>query len=71
MINANFMVDQEDLKKVKISEPTVIKFINTSNINFLGETGMKMASAGFKFIVTKKLAEELIKDKIAVELNDS
>ena len=32
---------------------------------------MKMASAGFKFIVTKKLAEELIKDKIAVELNDS
>ena len=66
MIEANFIVDPEELKKVIISNPVTIKFIDISKIDFLGETGLKMASAGFKFIVTQKLAEKLIKEKIAI-----
>ena len=70
MINANFIVDPNDLKKVVVPDAITIKFIDISRINFLGETGKKMALAGFKFLVTKKLAEKLIKDKIAVLASD-
>ena len=41
MINANFIVDPDDLKKVIISDPVSIRFIDPSRINFLGETGME------------------------------
>ena len=67
MIEANFIVDPNDLKKVVVPDAITIKFIDISRINFLGETGKKMALTGFKFLVTKKLAEKLIKDKIAVK----
>ena len=33
MINANFIVDPNDLKNVIVYQPTVIQFINTSNID--------------------------------------
>lgn len=62
----DFIVDPEELKQVKILQPIVIKFIDISNVNFLGETGKRMALAGFKFIVTEKLAEQLIKNKCAI-----
>ena len=68
MIDANFIVDPDELKKVIILNPVTIKFIDISKIDFLGETGLKMASAGFKFIVTRKLADKLIKEKIAIIL---
>jgi hypothetical protein len=70
MINANFIVDPDDLKKVIISDPVSIRFIDPSRINFLGETGMKMAYAGFKFIVTKTMAKDLIENNIAVKITD-
>jgi len=66
MLEANFIVDPEDLKKVIVPHPVAITFIDISKIKFLGETGMKMAAAGFRFFVTKKLAEELIKENIAI-----
>jgi len=65
MIEANFIVDPNDLKKVIVPQPIAITFIDISKIDFLGETGMKMARAGFRFFVTKKLAEKLIKENIA------
>ena len=70
MIEANFIVDPDDLKKVIVPHPIVITFIDISKITFLGETGMKMAAAGFRFLVTKKLAEKLIKQKIAIQRFD-
>ena len=69
MIEANFIVDPAELKKVIILNPVTIKFIDISKIDFLGETGLKMAASGFKFIVTQKLAEKLIKEKIAISLS--
>jgi hypothetical protein len=66
MIKADFIVDSEYLKKVIIKDPVAIKFIDISNIKFLGETGKKMALAGFKFFVTKKLADKLVQNKEAV-----
>ena len=63
---SNFIVDPEHLKNVIVEDPVAIKFVNISNVTFLGETGKKMAKAGFKFIVTRKLAEELIKNKEAI-----
>ena len=53
LIEANFIVDPNDLKKVVVPDAITIKFIDISRINFLGETGKKMALAGFKFLVTK------------------
>ena len=64
MIEANFIIDPDELKKVIIPNPT--KFIDIAKIDFLG---LKMAASGFKFIVTRKLAEKLIKDKIAISLS--
>ena len=66
MIKANFIVDPNELKKVIVPESIGIKFIDISKIDFLGETGLKMAKAGFRFLVTKQLAEKLIKSKIAI-----
>jgi len=66
MIEANFIIDPDELKKVIIPNPVPIKFIDISKIDFLG---LKMAASGFKFIVTRKLAEKLIKDKIAISLS--
>ena len=70
MLQANFIIDPQDLKKVVVPQPIVIKFINPSKIDFLGETGMKMAKAGFRFFITKPIAEQLIKDNIAIEDNE-
>ena len=66
MIKADFIVDPEYLKKVIIKDQVAIKFVDISNIKFLGETGKKMALAGFKFFVTKKLADKLVQNKEAV-----
>ena len=66
MINADFIVDPQDLKKVIVKNPVTIKFVDISNITFLGETGKKMALAGFKFFVTKKLADKLVENKEAI-----
>ena len=66
MIEANFIIDPDELKKVIIPNPVPIKFIDISKIDFLG---LKMAASGFKFIVTRKLAEKLIKEKIAISLS--
>ena len=66
MIEANFIIDPDELKKVIIPNPVPIKFIDISKIDFLG---LKMAASGFKFIVTQKLAEKLIKEKIAISLS--
>ena len=65
-IKADFIVDPEYLKKVKVEDPVAVKIINISNITFLGETGKKMAEAGFKFFFTRKLAEKLVRDKDAI-----
>jgi len=65
-IKADFIVDPEYLKKVKVEDAVAVKIINISNITFLGETGKKMAEAGFKFLITRKLAEKLVKDKDAI-----
>ena len=64
----DFIIDPEELKKVEILQPIVIKFIDISKIDFLGETGKRMALAGFKFIVTEKFAEPLIKNKYAIRV---
>ena len=69
MIEANFIVDPDDLKKVIVPQAIAITFIDISKIDFLGETGMKMAAAGFRFFVTKKLAEKLIQQNIAIAQN--
>lgn len=66
MIEAEFIVDPEHLKKVFVKDSIPIKFTDISNITFLGETGKKMALAGFTFLVTKNLADKLIKNKEAV-----
>ncbi len=66
MIKANFIVDPDDLKKVVVPKPVAVRFIDTSKINFLGETGLKMASAGFRFLVTEELAKKLIEDNVAI-----
>ena len=55
-------MDPEYLKKVKVEDPVAVKIINVSNITFLGETGKKMAEAGFKFLISRKLAERLVRD---------
>jgi hypothetical protein len=65
-IKADFIVDPECLKKVKVEDPVAVKIINISNITFLGDTGKKMAKAGFTFLITRKLAEKLVKDKDAI-----
>lgn len=66
MIEADFIVDPEYLKKVIVKNPVYIKFIDISNVKFLGDTGKKMALEGYKFIVTKDLANKLIENKDAV-----
>jgi hypothetical protein len=65
-IKADFIVDSEYLKNVNVEDPVAVQFINISNITFLGATGKKMAKAGFKFFITRKLAEKLVKDKAAI-----
>ena len=66
MIEAEFIVDPEYLKKVIVKDPIPIKFIDISNVKFLGETGKKMALSGFTFFVTKELANKLIENKEAI-----
>jgi len=66
MINADFIVDPVYLHKVIVKDPVAIKFIDISNIKFLGETGKKMALKGFRFFLTKNLAYKLIENKEAV-----
>ena len=66
MIKADFIVDPKYLKKVVVKDPVAIKFVDISNIKFLGETGKKMALAGFRFFVTKNLADKLVENKEAI-----
>ena len=68
---ADFIVDPEELKRVKIIDPVIIQFIDISNINFLGGTGILMTKTGFKFIITKNLAEQLIENKSAIRINNT
>jgi hypothetical protein len=67
-IELDFMVDPQQLAtKATVVDPVMIIFINMDNPNdnslsskLLGESGKRMAAAGFHFAVTKKIASELI-----------
>lgn len=66
IVIANFIVAPDDLRKVYVPQPVAIQFVDLTLVDFLGETGVQMAEAGFKFLVTQKLAQKLIKDGSAI-----
>jgi hypothetical protein len=67
IINANFIVHPDDLRRVRVERPTLVRFVESKvdAVGFLGETGKAMASAGFRFIVTKVVADRLVREGVA------
>jgi hypothetical protein len=66
MIVADFIVDPNHLKRVHVPCPVPIKFVDLTNVDFLGETGRRMALAGFRFFVSAPLARKLLSNGSAV-----
>jgi len=73
LVRLDFMVDPDALKsKAYVPDPMRVVVTEPESIfitGILGESGRKLVSAGIVFIMTRKLAEDLIRRGVAVEAN--
>ena len=71
VVHADFVVSAEEIARVVVDDPVRVRFVDVSEVGFLGETGRKMALAGFTFVVTKGLAEALYANRQAVYASEA
>ena len=71
-VKLDFMLAPEELRdKCYVPDPVRIRVIDPDGIfltGMLGESGRKMVEAGLEFLFTRRIAEKLIANKIAVSV---
>jgi len=73
-VKLKFRVDPDYLRdRTQVVNSVKIKFIDyprASSLGILGESGIKMMKSGAVFEFERKLAQQMIEDKIAVEADE-